>query len=98
MGDELSKVTSDSARGGFFLFSGAALASVILAVSAILVGRFLGPDLYGQYNLVLVIPTLLLLFTDLGLNAAVTSLLRVFVPREILTMLPLSCVTACISV
>lgn len=78
MGDELSKVTSDSARGGFFLFSGAALASAILAVSAILVGRFLGPDLYGQYNLVLVIPTLLLLFTDLGLNAAVTKFVASF--------------------
>jgi stage V sporulation protein B len=35
-------------------------------------GRFLGPELYGQYNLVLVIPSLLVLFTDLGLNAGVT--------------------------
>jgi stage V sporulation protein B len=78
MVDELSKVTSDSARGGFFLFSGAALASVITAISAILVGRFLGPELYGQYNLVLVIPTLLLLFTDLGLNAAVTKFVANF--------------------
>jgi stage V sporulation protein B len=78
MVDELSKVTSDSARGGFFLFSGAALASVITAISAILVGRFLGPELYGQYNLVLVIPTLLLLFTDLGLNAAVTKFVASF--------------------
>jgi len=70
--DNLSQVTEDSARGGFFLFSGAALSSVILAVSTILMGRFLGPDLYGQYNLVLVIPSLLVLFTDLGMNAGVT--------------------------
>ena len=70
--DELTKVTEDSARSGFFLFSGAALASVIMAVSAILLGRFLGPELYGQYNLILVIPTLLLLFTDLGINAGIT--------------------------
>ena len=72
MADDLSQVTEASARGGFFLFSGAALASVILAVSAILMGRFLGPELYGQYNLVLVIPSLLVLFTDLGMNAGVT--------------------------
>jgi len=72
MVDDLSHVTEDSARGGFFLFSGTALASIILAISAILMGRFLGPDLYGQYNLVLVIPSLLVLFTDLGLNAGVT--------------------------
>jgi O-antigen/teichoic acid export membrane protein len=70
--DGLSQVTEDSARGGFFLFSGAALASIILAVSAILMGRLLGPNLYGEYNLVLVIPSLLLLFTDLGVNAGVT--------------------------
>ena len=72
MADELSQVTEDSARGGFFLFSGSTLAMVILAVSAILIGRFLGPELYGQYNLVLVIPSLLLLFTDLGVNAGIT--------------------------
>lgn len=69
---DLSQVTEESARGGFFLFSGAAIASIILAISAILMGRFLGPDLYGQYNLVLVIPTLLVLFTDLGMNTGVT--------------------------
>lgn len=72
MAQDLTKVTKDSARGGFFLFLGATLAMVIMAVSAILIGRFLGPELYGQYNLVLVIPTLLVLFTDLGINAGIT--------------------------
>jgi len=60
MADDLAKITEDSARGGFFLFSGSALATAIMAISAILVGRFLGPGLYGEYNLVLVIPSLLL--------------------------------------
>lgn len=85
MSDHLTQVTEDSARGGFFLFSGAALASVILAISAILMGRLLGPELYGEYNLVLVIPSLLLLFTDLGINAGVTkfaSSLRVAGQKE----------------
>jgi stage V sporulation protein B len=72
MTSDISKVTEDSARGGFFLLFGAAISSIILAVSTILMGRFLGPELYGQYNLILVIPTLLLLFTDLGINAGVT--------------------------
>jgi hypothetical protein len=53
--DDLSRVTEDSARGGFFLFSGSALATVIMAVAAIIVGRLLGPDLYGQYNLVVTV-------------------------------------------
>jgi O-antigen/teichoic acid export membrane protein len=72
MTEELSQVTEESARGGFFLFSGTALSSIILAVSVVLLGRFLGPDLYGQYNLIIVIPSLLLLFTDLGVKSGIT--------------------------
>ncbi|MCW4025656.1 MAG: oligosaccharide flippase family protein [Candidatus Bathyarchaeota archaeon] len=72
MTDELTKVTTESARGGFFLFSGATVATAVMAISAILIGNILGPSLYGQYTLVLVIPSLLLLFTDFGINAGVT--------------------------
>jgi len=70
--DDLSRVTEDSARGGFFLFSGSALATLVLAISAIIVGRLLGPDLYGQYNLVITVPALVLLFTDLGISTGIT--------------------------
>jgi O-antigen/teichoic acid export membrane protein len=72
LADDLSKVTEDSVRGGFFLFSGSALATVIMAVAAILVGRLLGPELYGQYNLVITAPGLVLLFTDLGISTGIT--------------------------
>lgn len=70
--DDLSRVTEYSARGGFFLFSGSALATVIMAVAAIVVGRLLGPDLYGQYTLVTTVPALVLLFTDLGISTGIT--------------------------
>ena len=43
---DLEKVAEDSARGSFFLISGTALSTVIMAVSSILIGRFLGPELY----------------------------------------------------
>jgi len=43
-----------------------------MAVSTILVGRFLGPELYGQYSLAIVVPSLLLLFADLGINQGIT--------------------------
>jgi len=71
MADELVKVAEDSARGGFFLVSGTALSTVIMAVSSILIGRFLGPELYGQYTLTIVAPQLLFLFTDLGINQGI---------------------------
>jgi O-antigen/teichoic acid export membrane protein len=68
MEHELVKVTEASARGGFFLILGAALSTIIMAVSSILIGRLLGPELYGQYTLALVAPQLLYYFTDLGIN------------------------------
>ena len=71
MGDDLTKVAQDSARGGFFLISGAAIATVISAIASILIARFLGPELYGQYALALVAPQILYLFTDLGLVMAI---------------------------
>lgn len=43
------------------------MATAIMAVAAIFVGRFLGPDLYGEHNLVILVPQLLLLFSDLGI-------------------------------
>jgi O-antigen/teichoic acid export membrane protein len=43
-----------------------------MAVAAIVVGRLLGPDLYGQYNLVTTCPQLVLLLTDLGINTGIT--------------------------
>jgi O-antigen/teichoic acid export membrane protein len=72
MEDELTQVAQDSARGGFFLISGTAVATVVLAVASILIARFLGPELYGQYALALVVPQLLFLFTDLGINQGIT--------------------------
>jgi len=71
MTDELAKVTEESARGGFFLISGTAIATVVMAVASILIARLLGPELYGQYALVLVVPQLLFLFTDLGINQGI---------------------------
>ncbi len=71
MSTELLKIAEDSARGGFFLISGSILATVISAVATIVVARLLGPELYGQYALALVIPTLLFLVADVGINQGI---------------------------
>lgn len=71
MSDEM-KIAQESARGGFFLIFGTAISTATLAISAILIARLLSPDAYGQYSLVIVVPQLLFLFTDLGLNQGVT--------------------------
>jgi O-antigen/teichoic acid export membrane protein len=72
MVEELTEVAQESARGGFFLVSGTAIATVILAIASILIARFLGPELYGQYTLALVIPQVLFFFTDLGISQGIT--------------------------
>ena len=71
MADELVRIAEDSVRGSFFLISGTAVSTVIMAIASILIARFLGPELYGQYTLALVIPSLLFLFTDLGINQGI---------------------------
>jgi O-antigen/teichoic acid export membrane protein len=81
MVDELAQVAEDSARGGFFLISGTAIATVIMAVASILVAKFLGSELYGEYTLALVVPQLLFLFTDLGVNLGVTKYVANFKSR-----------------
>lgn len=68
MPSEMFKIAEDSARGGFFLISGSILSTIISAIASILVARFLGPELYGQYALALVVPQILFLFADLGIN------------------------------
>lgn len=71
MTNELLTVAEESTRNVFFLFSGAALSTIISAISAILIARLLGPELYGQYGLAFVVPQLLFLFTDLGLSQGI---------------------------
>lgn len=67
MTTNILKVSEESARGSFFLISGTAISTVILAISSILITRFLGGEAYGQYTLSLVVPQLLFMFTDLGI-------------------------------
>lgn len=74
MNSELAEVTKDSARGGFFLLSGTATSTVIMAIGSIIVARVLSSDAYGQYSLALVVPQILLLFTELGISQGITKL------------------------
>ena len=74
LGDDLIGTARESARSGFFLASGSIIGTIIMSIGAILCGRLLGPELYGQYTLILVGPQLLFLFTDMGINQGVIKL------------------------
>jgi len=64
------KVAKISARGGFHLFLGVSLSSVISALGTILLVRLLTPTQYGLYAIALMPTALIGLFRDWGINFA----------------------------
>lgn len=62
----------DAVRGTVILFLGNTSSTVILAVTAIITARLLGPDRYGLYTLVLLIPNIFYLLVGFGVNSALT--------------------------
>jgi O-antigen/teichoic acid export membrane protein len=65
-------IAKQSARGSVVLFTGNIIATLFLAVSSVLIARFLGPPDFGLYSLALVMPSLLQLLTHFGTRTAVT--------------------------
>ena len=66
---EIAKV---SAKGGFHLFWGIVVSTVVSAVGVIVLARVLPPEDYGLYTIALAAPTLIGIFRDWGMNSAVT--------------------------
>ena len=56
----------------YHLFLGNATYTLLLAVTAIVVGRILGPSGYGLYTVALIVPPFLFLAVRLGLDSAAT--------------------------
>ncbi len=66
------EIAKQSARGSLLLFAGNFLSTVILAVSTIIIARLLGPEGYGAYTLVILIPSIFQTLLGLGVNTAIT--------------------------
>ena len=64
---EMAKV---SAKGGFYLFWGIVVSTVIGAVGVIVLARIMQPQDYGLYTIALVAPNLIGTFRDWGMNSA----------------------------
>lgn len=64
----MPEVLEDSARGGFYLTIGNVISAIVSALSLIIIARFLGSEQYGLYTISTVIPSLLLIFVDPGIN------------------------------
>ena len=62
----------DSASGGFWLFIGKIVSTVILAVAIIIMGKFIPVEEYGLYAIALIPAATMLLFQDWGVGPAMT--------------------------
>lgn len=69
--NEAIKMAKLSAKGGYNLFLGVTLSTIISAIGTILVVRLLGPSQYGLYSIALISPALISLFRDWGTNSAI---------------------------
>ena len=64
---EMAKV---SAKGGFYLFWGIVVSTVVSAVGVIVLARIMQPQDYGLYSIALAAPNLIGTFRDWGMNSA----------------------------
>lgn len=69
---ELERVAEKSAQGSFYLFLGNLLSEAVNAVGAVLVARLLAPGEYGVFGLAFVLPVLFTIFSNWGINEALT--------------------------
>jgi O-antigen/teichoic acid export membrane protein len=75
-------VAKKSAQGSIVLLAGNLTATAGQTVASILIARLLGPEQYGSYSLVFVIPSIIQLFTSFGVNTAVTRFVAYHVTRN----------------
>jgi stage V sporulation protein B len=68
--DKALKLGKTSAAGGFQLFMGKTLSTIILAVGTIVLGIFILPSDYGLYAVALIPASTVLLFQDWGVGSA----------------------------
>jgi O-antigen/teichoic acid export membrane protein len=67
---KVEEVAREALRGSFLVFVGNTCSTLILVLTSIAMARLLGPSGYGLYSVTLIVPSLMLLFTDFGVDAA----------------------------
>ena len=76
--DGLGEAAAGYVRGSFVLLVGNFVSLLVMAAGSILVARMLSPSEYGLYSVSMVLPELFILFTDWGVNSALTRFIARF--------------------
>ena len=80
--DVFKRIARSTAKGGLILFIGTFLSKIILSVSSILIGRLLGPEAYGVFNLSLTPGRFLFIFTGLGITISLVRYLSLYQEKQ----------------
>lgn len=78
MSEEFEKLLVKTSRDALVVFVGNFLSTLFLAISAIIVARLLQPENYGVYSVSLLVSSVLLLFTDFGIDSALVKYVSKF--------------------
>ncbi len=79
MGEEFfERLLLRTSKDTVVVFAGNLLSVLFLALSAIVVARFLGPEGYGVYSVSLVVPSIVMIFSDFGIEAALIKFVSKF--------------------
>ena len=65
------RIAKVSAKGGFNLFGGLTISTIISAIGVIIIARLLSPPEYGIVAIALMTPGLVTLFRDRGVNSPI---------------------------
>ena len=79
----LWRIGAETAREGYGLFLGNTISTIILAVGSIAIARLLGSENYGLYSLSLTIPSILVLFTSLGVDQSLIKYVSEYSSKEL---------------
>ena len=80
--DGLEEAAAEYVKGSFVLLVGNFVSLLAMAAGSILVARMLSPSEYGLYTVSLVLPGLFSLFSDWGVNSALTRFLAKYRSEE----------------
>ena len=67
-----AEIAETSFKGTARIFVGNLISSIIALIALVLLARLLGPDLFGQIAIILILSSLILLIQDLAIGQAIT--------------------------
>jgi len=70
--EDLNNLAKATMKSSLFLFVGLSASTILLAINSIIIARLLGPENYGLYTVIMIVPTLFIALSDFGISPTLT--------------------------